>query len=715
LKEVRKREKSGDKDFYLFSIEGWIILLLDSITQNKFLYEQEEQNLSVNRIGRMEYLNEYYSNPWRIIEYFESKLVIDKPILKPKKEIKKKFDPGEKVVIHYFNSNHLEQIHPAFQFLRIFEIGGLPYKVGNVNMHKETVIKAAQWIRSFTPFWALSSFIRSGEDKENETDKLFSRLTVASLSQEEIKIISSVFIIAWKQSIKEVQRVYPSLLDSSIYQRIFKILTEIVSRFLFRLEKEEQKEVLKNALFIQKSNILESRLFYSILGNFWKRLLYTLREEYILSNMNELLSLPIIGYDFKVIDAKYPEPFYSLKWIYTKSLPDEFDRSSWDIPIRKLIEIIEKGSSKAREIAVLRLIKINNINGLIDEEKNDFAKALWSKTDNKFHLAVETGVHTFSLLYLPSPSEINVIDLIKKWILDSIISKKINSLSNGDIENYLFTIIGFVKKSKFSNKELLNILVKLNDFVEEVHTNCSKFQDFPFGDSNNIIYYLEYIKRILKEVIYPNIRHGAGFNEIKSLIKHVIEKLKSVEIPIFSVKPGMLIFYKDKYDDITSDIKRFLVSRKEEEIGEALEGIYAWLFLESKHINFPPINKILINELFNKILNRREPNLLNSISRTSSILDNFPDKFTEEQVNILCEALELLLEECEIPQLTEIENCVDENILELRKESSILALSIKNWFENIKKEPPIIIKEWEKKAKNDFLPEVWKKWEQSKQ
>ena len=255
LNEVRKRQKPGDEDFYLFSLEGWIMLLLDAVTLNKFPYKQGIQDLHEYFFGRMKYLDQYRSNPWRTIEDLKNKIVTEKAIFKPKKEIKKKFDPGEEVVTHHFGSNQLDQVFPAFQFLRIFEIGGMPHKVGNVNMHKETVTKAAQWIKPFAPFWALSSFVRSGEDKEAEIDNWFSRLIIASLSPEEIKKFSSIFIPSWKQSRRQIQRVSLSLLDNTIYQRLFKILTEIVSRFLFRLSDKEQKEVLNVVLIIQKSNI----------------------------------------------------------------------------------------------------------------------------------------------------------------------------------------------------------------------------------------------------------------------------------------------------------------------------------------------------------------------------------------------------------------------------------------------------------------------------
>ncbi len=437
-----------------------------------------------------------------------------------------------------------------------------------------------------------------------------------------------------------------------------------------------------------------------------------LREEDTLNNMDKLLLLPVIGYDFQAEDTGYPEPFYFLELTYTKRLPDGFDRSSWDIPIRKLIEIVEKGSSKAREIAIFRLTKINHIDAWANKEKDDFAKALWSKTDDEFHLAVETGLSTFSLLYLPSPSEVIAIDLIKKWVLKSAISQEINTFPNYSIKNYFETLIELAKKDTFSNKELLVILEKLDNWVEKACKGYSQLRvSSPGIGEDYIINYFKYVKKILNTVIYPNINNGVEVDERRNLIEHIIQKLKSVEIPILSVKPGMLIFYKDKYNKTVSNFKRSLVSRKEEEIREALEGIYFWLFLKNERKDFPTINKILINDLFNKVLNRRKPGLLDSILITSSILGNFPGEFREEQVNILCEALELLLEECEIPQLTEIGSCVDGNILELRKEASKLALSIKNWFEKIKKEPPCIIKEWEKSAKSDFLPEVWKIWE----
>ncbi len=718
------------EDFHLLSLEGCAIMLLDIIKQGQLNTEKETILLRENYRFRLKELRQYECNPWDTFKSLKSKIFTDELPLKQESEKKKKFDPGEEYVSYYLEGE-LEVVLTAFQFLRIFEEGAIPFRCGFIEMEVKEISKASKWIESFAPLWALSSFIRTGQDDDDIVNKWFDRLSVVSFSDEDVKKISSILLPAWNQSFENISKSRITLDETNIYHRIFRILTELISRFLFRLDKDSINNIYETLIYSYKNNnIMYPSNFLlkyeKAIKNLLKRLFYVLSEEDILSRISELLSITIPDEGLKTPNIDFQDPMNFIEWFYTKSLPKDFDRSSWDEPISKLIKIIKESDLKARNIAIIRLIKLINIKALTKDEEKSFAEALWSRLNSKTGLP-EANLFNFAYIKLHEPEKGRAEILLKKWLLESSIPENFGSWPNYELYDYLKSLISSSKpllKSlklsddqyiKWTNEELVIILKKLNTWVNKLveHFRSHYFIEWEKDNKNK---YSSYFLDILNLVIYPNTKaeDSKGLDIISSLIKESLDKFSAIDFPILSALPGTLIYSKENINEIEEKLKKGLVSSKPEVVRSSIDGIFYWLTYNQTIENFPKLNQELLNEIINKVLARRQPELDYAIGTLYYIIENYPNLITEKYASDLCSALEFLYEETEIPKSKDLYKIYlpfdMKDIPKYRRLASHLAFVLKKWYKDKEYESPEILMKWEERSRNDRLPEIWKLW-----
>lgn len=379
LAEIRARLQPYSTDYSLLSQEGWTMFLLEIIQRNEFNSVGQEQNYD-----RWEKLGLYRCNPWTEIDNLAAIVDRPSPKAKPAKEVKQEFPPGKVNISYNFTSSlSLSDIRPAFEFLRIFEEGGLPVKCGIVNLYSDAVISSAKWIFPYAPLWALSSMIRTHNKKKIEQDQ-FDRVFVATLSKKDVEHLSSIFLTSltqiWNYLSGNGQK---RNLDKTVLRSHSNIFSELLSRFCFRLSSNQREQLLSLALNICKSSKTLS-IEKNAATNLLRGVLDNTSSKEILQKIPELLLLDIF-IDNQAKTYRYQEdiiePFQFIIWENNTLLESGFDRSSWSLPIKILIEIVTSGNPTSRGSAAFRLKKLYEIDGLTSEETKLFAEALWSRID----------------------------------------------------------------------------------------------------------------------------------------------------------------------------------------------------------------------------------------------------------------------------------------------------------------------------------------------
>jgi len=440
LSKIRENLQKNQNNIEFLSQEGWTMYLLFLLKINK-IKNQDESPWRYK--ARWEKLNNYKCSP--IPEIEKLKLILsafDSSNYKPNSYPKNGFDPGSEAQSFYYMENQLsKEVLSAFGLLRICEEASLP-----IHMIQEFSVVASQLIAPFAPMWSLSGLIRSRNGKE--IFKWYNRIRIATFTHEEVgKLydISKKSVINSMENIANYNPAKKKYFRPSISEDQLDLFTILLSQLSIRLSKEDLNDLLNFTIHINGNQVFTlNKLRHYNLNLLFKRIFFAMTDLELLNNMSTLLSLPIpLENGFEVSESNISvEPFAYLKWKKIKKLPSEFDLTSWTPHIENLIKIIENGNPEARKRASLRIVKINEIDGLSLKEKLDFGNSLWKQKDTHTGLPKDTYFSNWAFLFYPQIDTMSA----KKYLKEEILSKEIPPIANRT--QFFFGIDDFDKFSE---------------------------------------------------------------------------------------------------------------------------------------------------------------------------------------------------------------------------------------------------------------------------
>jgi len=738
LNEIRCSYDLYSPDYSLLSKEGWTMILLKAIEDNRNLLMRNSVN---PYIDRWEELRAYRCSPLEEIELLGSLVKGENLVSKPTRVTRRDFDPEKETIVQHLPMD-FPFFRPAFSFIRIFEEGALPMRCGFLTMFSDILVNSAKLIEPYAPFWALSTMIRVAGEKEFK--EWFNRIRVASLSENEV-VQSFTVINSFNQAIKDLvenpQKL--NLFGSSFSQRQVLFLSELISRLCFRFSVAQINKVYKLTVDMYKTSLFQN---YSILHKcvdvLFKRLLFVMPQSEILKRMPELLSLPIPDADgFEIKENQlWPEPFRYIEWVESIRLDSNFDRSNWTKPVSNLMKIIESGVPEARKRAILRLIRIYEIGGLSNDEIKDFGKVLWSKIDPDTELPSDTSLSYAFFLTLPEKEEGKAKEKLRKYLLSKelpkIIQYSINSEGRrsfqvGFSSSFYFQTQGYLdatllplnndKKEEWrfidwTTQEAIQILEKISKFwgnQKVAYREAPESIFFNFKD--NFIEQFPQVTKLMAHIILPRLKDAD--EKTKEFAKSLLNEMDQEDLVILTALPMVLFLDSNCYEEIAKRMRFGFNSLEEREVYGSISGLFYWLvYSRKKQIPAPPDD--LLNELVNKVLTRCQPGLNFAIGQIGVIIKEFPECFNDNRIESLCISLEYLLKETELPNRRFIET-VDELTLripisdrpEYKKLTTELAFQLYGLFRSRNKDIPEILNKWKEISQNDPLPEVRRIWD----
>nr|MDQ3820482.1 hypothetical protein [Acidobacteriota bacterium] len=720
LNEIRSSLQPYRIDYSLLSKEGWTMLLLHMTKGTKFPRDESD---NISQFGnRWEKLRIYRCDPWLEMEILSSVVKGSDFGPRPEREIKKQFDPGMVRVweLHSYEPRYFE-LQPAFAFLRMFEEGALPVKVGFSTIMGDAVTQAAKWVGSLTPFWSLSFMIRRG-DKE-EVEEWFNRVRVASMSDEEVLHLHELLMPPFKQAVQHLVENRQGLIkERNLLTRNIGLLSELVSRICFRFPVEQLAETL--SLSIEIYNQQASSPYphiYSYVEHLFERIFYALPESELLKKIPELLLLPIPGEgrpDTERAD-RVVDPFEFIQWSENASLNNSFDRSSWSFPIARLLRIVNENNPVARRHAISRLVRIHEIGGMNADEKRAFGEALWSKLDSR-GFPDHTGFHLYSYLRLPEPKPGQAKEQLRRYLLATDFPQEKHYFKewlSSDVPAQLPENSNKDRWIDWSPEEATHLLGKLAKWWDE---NKAKFtadkgsQDYDKAEDSLGDMSLFLLLRLLSWVILP--RLNKADDSARETVKRLISELDQAGFCILPALPIMLVVDPNSNNEVAAKLRNGINAIEELYVRYSIFGLYNWLVNGVKGtIPSPPAD--LINELVNKVTTRRQPGLDVAIGHVSEIIKKLPEVLNESHINLLCIALVYLIAETQLPNeqdhklITKFTTVVplDERP-DYRKHTAELSYSLFEYLTKKGMEIPEVLTRWQSISQNDPLPEVRRAW-----
>lgn len=719
LANIRSRQQPSTYDYTLFSQEGWLLVLLKGIKDNRIfggnkLFVDEYRD-------RWEQLGIYRCNPWIDLENFELKIENLDLRFKPVRSTVKGFSPGKETVNYIIaSSSEAEKARLALSFLRMFEQSGLPFRSNRVTNFSEAITKAAICLADSDLEQTVSTIIRI--EKTDDINDWFHRYHVKQLSEATVNRFFVLFSNSFADAVGRYQLSLGSEAGDTAFRRI-KLFAELLSRICFRLPAEQLETVFTYAERIYKNPLFTQNVWlHDTVTILFERVLESMSPNEVLNRINRLLTLPIpTEGGFEVAETqRWVEPFDEIWRIKEITVSTDFDRTKWEAMVENMLRIIRSGSRVARERAISRLGILYQIKSLTAEETEEFARAIWSRIDSQTQLPTETNVEMYGfLLSLPNLNIEETKKLIRSYLTEQEFPRVMkrhldengqgaiavsfgtgaNSLINNIIRVTLQPYSTDEQKENlidWSEDEIKNFFGKIIVLWNEDLPYLSRFAGQDLAGDNVRRQFLQ-LADLFALVLLP--RLTSTDVETKKTLKRVLNEMESQELFPLSALPARLFIAPEEVDDISSNVLTGLRHADEEVVSNAAHGTRRWLLFARKSslIEFP---KRLLNELINIAVLRRQPGLLAVIKILAWITENFPEEFSEIQLLDLTETLEFLKIEAFSLSFNSQSEGGESKIISEDEQSEFqepcqrIAKGLKLFYENANNSVPDIVEFW---------------------
>jgi hypothetical protein len=626
----------------------------------------------------------------------------------------------------------------------MLEDGGLPPRCGTLDMFPATIETCSEWIEPYAPSWSLNAAIRGAS--LDGINQWFDKIFVATLPADRLNYLFETFLSSLDQSVRHLlsnsEEVSPQ--RTSFSQRQVKLMSELLSRLSIRISSEQLAALFNVAKHMYESPLFQHhRWLHDCVRTLFRRLVSeAMTPQEILLRVPELLALPIPGEGRFSVSAPefWVEPFEHVKWDRNQELGNDVNRSSWSTPIANLLGIVRHGEPEARKRAAVRLARLYRIEGLTDEESKDFGQALWSRTHTNTGLPADTPFYTHAFLTLPEPQEGRAKEHFRQLMLSSNFRQVVSrftrqngsedvaispSLSADRYPLYLHasTVPMFPDSEQrsrlidWTQDEAVAFLQKMivywDDEKEALRPTLASRID-SFARRSFVKRYRDWL-RVMAEIILP--RLATADQQIQDSAKRLIRELEESGVSVLHALPMVLYLDTDPYDEIVRKMRVGLVSTDEELIGGAAEGLYYWILRSASEqdVTSPPGS--LLDELVNRALGRRQPELSLVLARLRDIAQKVPRALSDQQIDTLRLALEYLLNETNLPRHEDRNDPgqitapipVDQRP-EHRARAAQLVFQLSTELRIRNAEVPQILLDWERASQDDPLPEVRRAW-----
>ena len=588
LKNIRAQLnlKPVKTDYSLVSREAVIMLLLQYVQKARLGSEGKPwDQLEVwdEFSERLHALKEYKCDPWNEIKIFRYALS-GPPVEKPAFMEKQSFDVGRATQTINFGGFDEETLL-AYRFLRFCEDAGIPFRVLNVIFEKEATKGTLSRIYKHSPYWAMATLARIGEQKAVE--QIFNREFLTRLSVGEVDALIDKYLGALEKSSEEIQKGTNSSPDN--FEKVLaKVLPEILSRLCCKCSLSAKHRLISFLLEIYK---LDYRENYDGTDKLIMRLLtaFTARQRFDM--IPELLDSPFSGsYNFK-----NPNPFDFLG--LDKKLTKGWAKPS--IPAEKIEDLFKRGSSvdrDARQWAVFTLGQLYLLDLLTSEQSEQFAEVLWDRVDDT-GLPDQTYYYRFAFLDLPHPRHVNPVSLFKDYVHGSsfhkdsaetevsgenvhwfeLVRREVYSGKTAVPDNTISICRDIIaaKDIKWSDEEIRSIfqrIVKCWD-SEKSKVRIEDSMSVRFGPAGfHARPKFEALVEVLVFVVAPNFDLDPENKDRKELLR-LIEEFRDYGLPSLRLKTACLRIYPDFENQLFDELGDALACRDDRTVVDSLGAV----------------------------------------------------------------------------------------------------------------------------------------------
>lgn len=727
LMNIRRSLVNEGQNIGLLSIEGWCTYLIYIIQHSINLVSARQ--LQKELIPRWSELRAWDCDPRLVKQFFDEALSTKQnTILKIGKNTIPRFDPGAYRVTYHYNTDDYDESVTPFSYIRHFETVGLPIRLPNVDITRNTLVNACRKIIPYVGSMLHFLLVRAGKLQNPDSYEHLSRVSIGymeSESKHDNWYIQSLGTI--------VDRNLTSRNLNLIQKELLIGLSELVSRYALRFNESDLEKTFQLANKMYHIYVLVKDIDMSnSLNSFYKRLFEAADTTKQVGWISELVMLPIMKHnDDNAVHVATDDvdPLMFIHYDRCKDFLNKYndDKSMIQKSINALLNLGINGTSEYRVKIINRLVSLRRLGLFTPDHENSLGQLIWSN--------VPTGslpnlpFYFFSYIKLPHLSNIDVLNCIRNEIIN--LNPKLSVTVNANQKMRFTSPDSNEERAIYELAMSSKPVIKLHDentgFIEWKAMECKALLSKIFVWCNNEIQILDweepsswfigtakdyicssmrYVDLLIARAIFPNM-NKLSQDDFSNVIT-LINDLKKKEIYLIVCLPYMLISKKSQINYVKELILEGFSQKSVNAVEGCARAIRHWVHLSHRR-KVPFIPKILIDTLIQRIIFRKYVGIQECIKQTSYLLVEKPDSFSRRQVKLLISSLDSWLDVLKLPIHDEETGDFPEHERPyLRSLLPMLCIALTKWLRNKRdnfKEPSEILS-WKNECEKDPLPEV---------
>lgn len=610
-------------------------------------------------------------DPWEYIEYLNNK-VTQKLAKQQEQEIEPLFEPG-----HYKdNSNSVtwsNELHPMLLLEGISNTVGLPLRWQHTNFLVDSAAKISELVE-IDSIQRFSLAIRAANSEtSNVVKKIFSRVSIACLSQDEAHFLITKSISSIEYWCEKLNSQSSPIFHYSIER--LRIFIEVLARVSVRATVVQAKEIFRLAISLGKNPKLRHLWLFDSIKDLIEFSLKSIPNTEQHEVLHDALSYPLETEIQKNEYGKWANPVIDN--------PGERKQNIFiDKRINEIIDSIEKNSSKNAP-ALLRLLPLIKYNFLTEQECRKISLKIWG--DNPDYKDVpKTGLLNYVLLELPNMNSSSVKTLIREYLFEQ---KKENLFKLNFLMDVVNAALGKNIRELPSKEQAIDYFEKLTSWRLPEKDNDI------IGFSKNIDSKMaELISEVLARSIVPALPKEALTQENFQRLCDTYMAINKPEIlmayPYFAASDKVFI------ERVESLIKKGFQSIEPNKLAYTSYALLTWRELQDSSV----INK-LIKRLIYMIGSNQKQGLAALLWTANQMYKK--DYLSNEDIESLSEILPVIFDSTSYERIPPY-NQESVSISLVRAACVRLARDILNKEQN----DDVDLKRILEVAKNDPLPEV---------
>lgn len=555
--------------YSLASQEALVLKLLDVsdlseawATGNIEKYQESTQK---TYLDRLESLKQHKFDPQAELRLFEGTLK-QTFVRRSEVTLKEEFDLGR--YTKSFRMSQPVEISVAFNFLRFCEDTGLPFRVSGIGLSQEAAAGALTRILEFSPFWAMATLFRIGDEKV--VDRVFDRSFMSKMTTKTADSLAQKCISGLEQTKEEVHS-GGLLRGNNIGMALARVVPEVLSRLCPKCSMETKLKLVDFLQYVYKS---DNRRKYTRIRNLIERLLNSIPVKQQCELIPTLLDFPILDELTSIEKTEFVNPFRLFE-IGRESVARYGKPLISNDKLEKYFESAIAGNADARKWSLHTLGELYDWGCLNDMQSNRYADALWSQVD-EFGLPTGTDYRKAYFYELPHPNGIQPFTHIQKYIRTQKFPIQEDSKDSGIQLNGLNIpicqdIIRASQYSEWTYEDSLVVLDRLVEWWDADKTYLRKVENpGPFGTIRD-----EFEARFtcLVNVGVEILKPGYKFSEREAQLRRLLDELSDYCIPALRLESACLDLFPDSRKNVYKRIESELTSEKRESVIDSLRAV----------------------------------------------------------------------------------------------------------------------------------------------